>query len=131
LPEVLPNLSAEWIADLQCGAADDSAALKALFRIEIDLKDETHFECKGESDRGVGMEKQSKHRSGENNSKPQARAVTFCRASTGDDTVGAILCAGRAMVTVVPRPFSLWISRAPPCSSTSDLANGKPRPVPS
>ena len=53
-------------------------------------------------------------------------------AASGDSlSLGITLSDGRTIETAVPRPFSLSIDSTPPCSSTSDLANGKPRPVPS
>jgi hypothetical protein len=55
------------------------------------------------------------------------------RSAASDDnlSVGITLSDGRTVETAVPHPFSLSIDSTPPCSSTSYLANGKPRPVPS
>jgi predicted MFS family arabinose efflux permease len=45
-------------------------------------------------------------------------------AGTDQDT------RGRVIVTVVPDPSSLSMPSVPPCSSTTDFANGNPRPAP-
>ena len=60
---------------------------------------------------------------------PQATAaMASCCSPAASSSAGL---GGKRMITVVPTPSSLLISKLPSCNSANDLTSGRPRPVPS